>query len=520
MRCENSSYPRASRLAPVAFAFLFAGCAAVDPITTLERSALAKDDIALIRAEQEPVQGTITLYTAMARALKYNLDSRVDLAREHFASGDYTLAKFDLLPSSDLDGGYEGRSNTQASSSESVLTGTQSLEPSTSLDNNRGVVELTTVWSALDLGASYLRLKQKKNQIYIAREARRTTINSLTREVRRTYWRLAAANAISGELSRLRAAASRGIQRARQAEAEGLESAEAAVEFERRMLRIIKATTVRQRELALARAELAALMGLDPATTFRIGGARFVDHRTPGVEHRTADLRSIALIHRPELYEADYKARIASLEKSIDIITALPSVQANLDINADSNSFLVNEFWVEYGAKLVGSIPRLLSLPARIERADARNALADEQRRALTMAVISQVHIAHQAYHDKQREFALAQRLTAAERRNFQIQRDKERDSLANESAFLEAWAQFVQARLDTFGAFAEYQEAYARLLESVGVDFTAVDLTDTSVAGVSAGLRGFFSGGSSAVLRQYWEDARRIEREAMAAGA
>lgn len=499
---------------------LLSGCAALQEVTLVERSATAQADVALALAPQEPISGRVSLYTAMARALKYNLDSRVELMREHFASGDYKLAKFDLLPSSDVNGGYEGRSNTQASSSESILTRAQSLEPSTSLQNNRAVGTISTVWSALDFGASYLRLRQKKNQLFIAHESRRKTVNSLTREVRRAYWRLAAANAIGGELANLRGAASRGIRRARQAEAEGLESAEAAVEFERRMLRIIKAITVRQRDLALARTELATLMGIDPSQDYRITRPRFSQHRTPGVEHRTSDLRSIALIHRPELYEADYKARIASLEKSIDIITALPSIQANLDLNADSNDFLVNQFWVEYGAKVVGSIPRLLSLPTRIKRGDARNALADAQRRAITMAVISQVHIAHQVYHDKKREFRLAQRLTNAERRNFRIQQDKERSSLANESAYLEARAQYLQARLDSFFAFAELQEAYARLLESVGVDFIGLDLGDGSVGSVSTQLRAFFSTGSKQVLQKYWQEAREIERQAVAAGA
>ena len=499
---------------------VLAGCATLEEITLVERSATAQEDIALALAPQEPVGGPVSLYTAMARALKYNLDSRVELMREHFASGDYTLAKFDLLPSSDVNGGYEGRSNTQASSSESILTRAESLEPSTSLQNNRAVGTISTVWSALDFGASYLRLRQKKNQLFIAHESRRKTVNSLTREVRRAYWRLAAANAVGGELVNLRAAASRGIRRARQAEAEGLESAEASVEFERRMLRIIKAITVRQRDLAIARTELATLMGIDPSQNYQITRPRFSEHKTPGVEHRVSDLRSIALINRPELYEADYKARIASLEKSIDIITALPSIQANLDLNADSNGFLVNQFWVEYGAKVVGSIPRLLSLPTRIKRGDARNALVEEQRRAITMAVISQVHIAHQVYHDKQREFRLAQRLTNAERRNYRIQQDKERSSLANESAFLEARAQYLQARLDSYFAFAELQEAYARVLESVGIDFVKVDFGDGTVSSVSNELRAFFSGSSNKPLKHYWQEAREIERQAIQAGA
>ena len=496
---------------------LLSACAAIDPVTLEERALNSKEDLNKILAAQEPVSGPVDLYVAMARALKYNLDSKVELMREHFASGDYKLAHFDLLPTNDSEGGYEGRSNTQASSSQSVLTGRESLEPSTSLDNNRAVLNLSTVWSTLDLGVSYLRLKQKENQIYIAHESRRRTINRLTQEVRRSYWRVAASNAVSGELSRLRAAASSGMRRARQAEAEGLESAEQVSDFERRILRVIASTTLRQRELALAKVELAALMGLDAGYTYNIGGARFAEHRHPGVEHRASDLRRIALIHRPELYEADYRTRIASLEKSIDIISALPSVQANLDVRADSNQFLVNQFWLEYGAKVVGSIPRLLSIPVRIKRGDARNALVEEQRKAMTMAVVSQVYLSHQAYHFKQRDYRLATQVVAAERRHYVILREKERSSLSNESAYLEAWARYVQARLDQFAAFAEMQAAHARLLESIGIDFIPPnDAEKNSVNAIAHELRHFFSSGSKAIVDRYRREAIEVEQAAM----
>ena len=42
------------------------------------------------------------------------------------------LDRFDMLPRIAAEAGYEGRSNVNASSSESIETGTQSLEPSTS----------------------------------------------------------------------------------------------------------------------------------------------------------------------------------------------------------------------------------------------------------------------------------------------------------------------------------------------------------------------------------------------------
>lgn len=56
------------------------GCAVSPaPLTETELSARAADHLGRVTAVQEPVVGAIDLYEAMARALKYNLDHRVEV---------------------------------------------------------------------------------------------------------------------------------------------------------------------------------------------------------------------------------------------------------------------------------------------------------------------------------------------------------------------------------------------------------------------------------------------------------
>src|SRR5438132_1368158 len=110
-----------------------AGCA-VEPraLTPDERQANVRAGRGAMVAQQEPVRGAITLEEAMARAIKYNLDHRLKLMEEAVAQRTLDLSRTDLLPKLALSAGYSGRDNELASSSRDVVTGLQSLVPSTS----------------------------------------------------------------------------------------------------------------------------------------------------------------------------------------------------------------------------------------------------------------------------------------------------------------------------------------------------------------------------------------------------
>ncbi|WP_185076739.1 TolC family protein, partial [Pseudomonas frederiksbergensis] len=92
-----------------------------------------------------------------------------------------------------------------ASSSQSVLTGTQSLEPSTSQDRERRVGDLTMVWNVLDFGVSYISAKQQGDQRLIVQERRRKVINTIVQDVRSAYWRAVAAERLLTQIDSLMA---------------------------------------------------------------------------------------------------------------------------------------------------------------------------------------------------------------------------------------------------------------------------------------------------------------------------
>ena len=99
----------------VASAAMALGGCAVHPVPLSENELAAASDAntAAVTADQEAVGGPISLYEAMARALKYNLDHRVEEAEAAVRVAELDLSHYSLLPNAVANSGYAGRSRRQ-----------------------------------------------------------------------------------------------------------------------------------------------------------------------------------------------------------------------------------------------------------------------------------------------------------------------------------------------------------------------------------------------------------------------
>ncbi|MCG2586849.1 TolC family protein, partial [Massilia sp. TS11] len=80
-------------------ALALAGCAVnPTPVTMAERGEKIKEDFAQMYKDQEPLQGPLSLEEAMARAVKYNLETRLRIMEEALGMGQVEQARFDMLP--------------------------------------------------------------------------------------------------------------------------------------------------------------------------------------------------------------------------------------------------------------------------------------------------------------------------------------------------------------------------------------------------------------------------------------
>ena len=178
------------------------GCSVTPQVLTEEEITMrVSQDLQNLTKDQDPIKGPIDLYEAMARALSYNLDTKVEVMKTLLAHQQLDVSHYNMLPRLVSNAVYDRRDNFSGARSRSLLTGQTSLEPSTSADLGVFTTDLTLSWDILDFGLSYVRAQQAADDVLIAEEVKRRVANRVIREVRSAYWRAVSAKRILPKLA-------------------------------------------------------------------------------------------------------------------------------------------------------------------------------------------------------------------------------------------------------------------------------------------------------------------------------
>ncbi len=462
----------------VSAAALLAGCHVTPkPISVGELAARATRNIEAVTADQEPVAGSIDIYEAMSRALKYNLDYKVELMEESLKARELNLASYDLLPQLVASGGYSGRNNFAGASSLSLLSRRQSLEPSTSSERDVFSGDLTLSWDVLDFGLSYVRAKQRADEGLIALEHRRKVANRIIEDVRTSYWRAVSAERLLTKLKQLEGNVSTTLNNSERLAERRLSAPLTALTYQRELIDIQAEIRRLQRELVIAKSQLAALMNLKPGTEFTL----ILPERTkalPGVSVSGEDMTLTALRNRSELREVNYRQRINKKELDASLLKALPNFKALIGVNVDSNSFLFNNNWLQYGARASWNVLNLFRLPAEKKVIGAQDTLLKERELALTMAVMTQVHVSRARYSHLTTELETAAHSYAVQGKiMYQIRSGFKAGAMSQQTLLREEMNTLVsEVKYDI--AYADAQNAYANLFASMGIDDFAPEVT------------------------------------------
>jgi len=471
------THKRTTLAALLGTSLLLCACGSLTPTPYTQdeiRNRIASDRQKMF-AEQEPVAGPISFHEAAARALKYNLDYRLKLMESALSRSLYDVSKFDMLPRLVANAGYLSRSNTAGGISEGIDVatgkpdGTVSLRPSTATEDDRRLAGLTLSWNVLDFGVSYYRAQQKADQILMAEERRRKVVQNVLQDVRNAYWRALGAQRLINDVNDLVARASKALIAARKAEDQGLLPRQQALAYQRALLDAVSLMNLRRQDREFARAELAALMSLPPGTPFVLA-----DTEEPIVAALPADaetLELIALERRPEIMEEWYRKRVTAN----DIRIAKAQVWPNLSLEAgplyDSNKYLYNNNWSEAGLRLSFNLLKLLQWPA-LDEAQANQERTDETRRiALSMAILTQVHVGRQRYELALSELNFAEEIMRVDGRLLQYAKAAASTSVDSELEVIRAEARWLLARYQRQAAYSNAQAAWGRLYNSIGYD-------------------------------------------------
>jgi len=450
---------------------IVSGCAIKPkPYTTQELTTQATQRMSWINAGQTPIAEPIDLYEAMDRALKYNLDRRVKAAETGLRNAKLNLSHYSMLPTLVTNAGYVNRNNEQASSSRNLSTGTFNFSSSTSTDKSLRTGDISFSWNILDFGLSYVRAHQAADEVLISRELQRKLAQKLLEKVRSAYWRAVSYQRMERKLQRIEGRINRAIANNRTLSDSRETNRLSSLISERDLLELKKKIRQVQGNIVIAKAELAALMNVKPGVPFTL--AYTPQQEVPAELSMPLDrLLFLAVRDRPELRENMYQSRINRREAQAALFEMLPGLRAFTGANWDSNSYLLNTNWISWGASVSWNLLKVFQYPARKKLINAQDRLIHARSLALTMTVMTQVHLSRIRLHHYQREFqairqhqAVQDRLLRQMRLEFEAHRVSELELIREELGGI-----LASVKYDI--TYSELQNAYANLLSSIGRD-------------------------------------------------
>lgn len=466
-----------------------ASCAiAPEPFDAAEFKAKAAADTEAMFGSDEPVSLHLTLSDAIARALKYNLDGRAKMIEQALAANQTQVDSWDLLPKAAASAGYIGRSDHATSTSLDSVTGLPSLaNPSYSLDRDRKTADLGVAWNLLDFGVGYYNAHQDADRVLVAKEHRRKAVQKLVQDVRTAFWKAAAAQSLDGSVRRAIREAEGALHDSRSVESLSQKNPIDALRFQRNLLENIRQLELVSQQLSASRTELCALINVRPGTRLRLETTG--ERRLPVIPYSMAQMEQIAFVGNPDVREQAYVARITADETRKSIVKLLPNLNLSASRQVDSNSFLLDQQWYDAGARVSFNLISLLSVPDRLKLGEANEKLADARRLAVRMAVLAQVHIAYLDYTNARRTHARAAQIADVETRLNTLVRARSDGDALSVLERIGTQTSAISAGLRRQAAYAEAQQALARIYATLGIDLLPEDTVSDDLPALSAAV-------------------------------
>lgn len=452
------------------------GCASPHKPIDINRTAVTLNERLREQIDaEEAIDGPVSLYVAMARALKYNLDQKIELAEILMRERQLEARSADMLPS--LVAGLNGsaRNNDAGSRSRSLLTGRESLEPSTSSERASIGADLALSWDMLDYGLARVRQRQQSDERMVSVERRRKVMNRILEDVRTAYWRAVSAERTARKLADLQVMTARAMRQAEELEQRRVASPGVLLGYQRELLQVTGEVQRLQRELAMSKSQLAALMNLIPDTTYRL----VLPDRNDVVPELPGSADSMVLTglrYRSEIRESAYRQRILKGELDVAFLRAMPSVRGVLGLNADSNDFLYNRQWINFSSRLTWNLLEAFRYPKTRRAIEAEAAALEQRDLALTMAIMTQIYVARSRFLYLADELGTARRAQSVQQRLLAQAQSAFRARAISQQQLVREELNFVLSEIRYDVAYSDVQNAYANLYASMGLDNFDID--------------------------------------------
>ena len=417
----------------------------------------------------------IDLYTAIALAIENNKDLKVKLFETALADRKIKDVKFDMLPTMSANAGYTGSEKYQSSTSATVGTDDTAAAKGTtfSTSRNRDVVarDIGFAWNALDFGLSYIRAGQTGDRYLIAKEIEKKAANNIAREVIRSYWNALSAEKLIKKYDPLIEKVKVALNDSQKIEEMLLQKPMDALLYQKELLDIKRALITQRQTLINSKVELGALMGLLPDQEYNLVKT---DEPINILDMNIKSMEKHALVNRAELLENRYQERISVAETKVGLRSLLPSFNINAAYTSSSNDYLQNQTNFEFGSSVGANLLNVFRAPTIKKVNEANTEIIKEQRLALSMAVLSQVHLANIDYQMSTEEYDTSEKYLNVSTKIADQVRNAQKIARFGELELIREEASTLVAELRRDIAFAKMQHSIAQVYTSVGIDITS----------------------------------------------
>lgn len=346
----------------------------------------------------------LTLTDIINYAADNNLDIKVKQLEWEIQKEIATGERLRMLPELSFNGEFSRRNNTLASTGELIGPPRVLLPAATTVDSTSRRWDATLALNLLDFGLAYFRSRQDDDQATVVYFQYARLRQNLVLDIFKAYWKaIAARKALANSkdvlaLSKeMKSALDRNLDKR-------LLSEIVALQAEDQILNLQLQLYTYEEIYMGAKAELAALMGIPASICFELADVN-IDELPDLID--ISDMEDLAIRSRPELFGADFD-ELASIEAvRVEILQMFPGIQLFRGYHSDYDKFLVHHHWILTGARAAWNLLSIPSHVANTQAAEFRVDASHETRLALSIGVLSQVHLAYWKYQEALAQFKI-----------------------------------------------------------------------------------------------------------------
>lgn len=462
----------------VVASFVITGCA-VKPEAILKEDVkqMVKNDLTVLSEVVQPVTKPISLDEAIQRGLDHNLQKRVKVLESALSQQQLDLVYYDMLPSLTASAGLSERNNYAASASTSFVNG----EPqplgsnpsySVSQEKERTTADLTFSWNILDFGLSYVRAQQQADKFLIAQEKQKKVEHNLTQEIRRAYYQAVSSQDLLKRIQPMMVEVKQALEDSKKMQEQRVaKTPMEALSYQRELLDILRSLHTLESSLISAKVELAELMGLKPGIAFDLADKVEKDYEIPTIDMNLEEMELIALENRPELAESRYQERISQKEITAAKLKMLPGINLSTSLSYENSDYLLNNDWYSYGANVSWNLLNVFKAGEMNKLAKTQVEVAKEQKLALSMAVLSQVHLSIVKFNQAKKEYLLAKEYLNVADDIYDLTKIENEVNVNSRLILIKEKLNNILATLRYSSSYANVQNSYGRIYASLGID-------------------------------------------------